>query len=48
MTFMTVLQETELPNVDYAKAFSDYLLSHGMSRQQIDALIQAMTVYKKT
>ena len=32
----------------YAKAFSDYLLSHGMSRQQIDALIQAMTVYKKT
>ena len=48
MYYAGVSDETELPNVDYAKAFSDYLLSHGMSRQQIDALIQAMTVYKKT
>lgn len=48
MYYAGVSDEAELPNVDYAKAFSDYLLSHGMSRQQIDALIQAMTVYKKT
>ena len=25
--------------------FSSYLLSHGMSRQEIDALIQALTVF---
>ena len=48
MYYAGVSDEAELPNVDYAKAFSDYLLSHGMSRQQIDALIQALTVYKKT
>lgn len=34
--------EAQLPNIDYAKAFSDYLLSHGMSRKQLDALIQAL------
>ena len=28
--------------VDYAKAFSDYLLSHGMSRQQLDSLVNAL------
>ena len=35
--------EALLPDLDYAKAFSDYLLSHGMSRQQLNALIQALT-----
>ena len=36
--------ESLLPDIDYAKAFSDYLLSHGMTLQQIDALVQALTV----
>ncbi|MBQ8050419.1 MAG: tyrosine-protein phosphatase [Bacteroidaceae bacterium] len=36
--------EAQLPNVGFAKAFADYLLSHGMSRQQLDALVQALTV----
>lgn len=29
--------------IDYAKAFSAYLLSHGMTQSQIDALILALT-----
>jgi len=44
MYYADIKDEAQLPNVDYAKAFSSYLLSHGMSRQQIDALIQALTV----
>jgi protein tyrosine/serine phosphatase len=36
--------EAQLPNVDYAKAFSNYLLSHGMSSEQVDALIKVLTV----
>lgn len=36
--------ETLLPNVDYAKAFSDFLLAHDMSDEQIGALVQALTV----
>ncbi len=28
--------------IDYAKSFSDYLLSHGMSSRQLDALILAL------
>ena len=32
-----------LPGVDYAKAFAAYLLSHGMSQQQLDALVQVLT-----
>ena len=39
-----VSDETQLPDVDYAKAFASYLLSHGMSQQQIDALVKALTV----
>ena len=35
--------EAQLPSVDYAKAFANYLLTHGMSQQQLDALIQALT-----
>ena len=38
-----VNDEAQLPNVDYAKAFSAYLLSHGMNHQQLDALIQVLT-----
>ena len=43
MFYAGVSDEAQLKNVDYAQAFSDYLLSHGMSRQQLDALIQALT-----
>lgn len=44
MYYAGVNDEAQLPSVDYAKAFSSYLLSHGMSQQQIDALVQALTV----
>ena len=44
MFYASVSDETQLPSVDYAKAFANYLLSHGMSQQQLDALIQALTV----
>lgn len=44
MYYAGVSNETQLPSVDYAQAFSNYLLSHGMSQQQLDALIHALTV----
>ncbi len=44
MHYAGIDDEAALPNVDYAKAFRDYLLSQGMSQQQLDALIQALTV----
>lgn len=44
MYYAGVDDEAQLPTVDYAKAFSNYLLSHGMSQQQLDALVQALTV----
>ena len=44
MYYAGVNDESQLPNIDYAKAFSNYLLSHGMSQQQINALIQALTI----
>ena len=44
MYYAGVNDEAQLPNVDYAKAFSNYLLSHGMSSLQLDALVQALTV----
>ena len=44
MYYAGVNDEAQLPSVDYAKAFSSYLLTHGMSQQQIDALVQALTV----
>ena len=42
MYYAGVDDESQLPGVDYAQAFSSYLLSHGLSRQQLDALIQAL------
>ena len=45
MYYAGINDEAQLLDVDYAKAFSSYLLSHGMSHQQIDALIQALTVF---
>ncbi len=47
MYYAGVSDEAQLPNVDYAKAFSAYLLSHGMNHQQLDALIQVLTTPKK-
>ena len=44
MYYAGVNDEAQLPSVDYAKAFSSYLLTHGMSQQQIDALVLALTV----
>ena len=44
MYYAGVSDETQLPSVDYVKAFSSYLLSHGMSQQQLDALIRALSV----
>ena len=46
MYYAGVTDEAQLPEVDYAKAFASYLLSHGMSQQQLDALVQALTVSK--
>lgn len=46
MYYAGVSDETQLPGVDYAKAFSSYLLSHGMSQQQLDALIRALSASK--
>ena len=43
MHYASVSDEAQLPNVDYAKAFASYLLSHGMSQQQLDALVQTLT-----
>jgi len=43
MYYAGVSDEAQLSNVDYAKAFSAYLLSHGMNHQQLDALIQVLT-----
>ena len=44
MFYANVSDEAQLPNIDYAKAFSSYLLSHVMTQQQLDALVHALTV----
>lgn len=46
MHYAGVTNEAQLPMVDYAKAFSNYLLTHGMSRQQLDALLKVLTTPK--
>lgn len=43
MHYADVDDESQLPDLDYAQAFSNYLLSHGMSQLQLDALVQALT-----
>ena len=48
MFYANVSEEAQLPGVDYSKAFANYLLSHGMSQQQLDALVQALTVQHNT
>lgn len=47
MFYANVSDESQLPKVDYAKAFASYLLSHGMSQQQLDALVKVLTGGKK-
>jgi hypothetical protein len=42
MYYASVNDESQLPNVDFEKSFSEYLLSHGMSQKQLDALVQAL------
>ena len=44
MYYADINDEAQLPYVDYAKAFSNYLLSHGMTPIQLDALINVLTV----
>ena len=43
MYYAGVNDESLLHDIDYAKAFSNFLLAHGMSQQQLDALVQALT-----
>ncbi len=43
MYYAGVDEEKQLPNVDFSKAFANYLLSHGMSQEQLDALVKALT-----
>lgn len=43
MFYAGIDDELQLPRVDFATAFADYLLTHGMTRQELDALIQALT-----
>lgn len=42
MHYAGVSDESQLPSVNYASAFSSYLLSHGMTQPQLNALIQAL------
>ncbi len=35
--------EALLPDVNFAEAFAAFMLEHGMTRQQLDALIQTLT-----
>lgn len=46
MYYADVDDEKQLPYVDYSTAFYNYLLSQGMSQQQIDALIHVLTTSK--
>ena len=43
MHYANVQDEAQLPATDYAKAFSSYLLSHGMTQEQLNALVKALT-----
>ena len=43
MYYADVSDEARLQDTDFSTSFSDYLLSHGMNREQLDALIQALT-----
>ena len=42
MHYAGITDESLLPTVDYAKAFASYLLAHGMTQQQVNALVRAL------
>ena len=41
MQNISIVETQPMP---YAKAFSNYLISHGLNQQQLDALIQTLTI----
>lgn len=43
MFYAGISDETQLPDIDFAQAFTSFLLTHGMSQDQIDALVSALT-----
>lgn len=43
MYYAGVDDETLLPGINYAERFSNYLLSHGMTQQQLDDLVNVLT-----
>ncbi len=43
MYYAGINDENLLPEVNYAEAFSAFMLEHGMTQPQLDALIQALT-----
>lgn len=43
MFYAGISDEALLPDIDFAQAFTNFLLTHGMSQDQIDALISALT-----
>jgi len=43
MFYAGISDETQLPDIDFAQAFTNFLLTHGMSQDQINALISALT-----
>ena len=43
MFYTGISDETLLPDIDFAQAFTNFLLTHGMSQDQIDALVSALT-----
>lgn len=43
MFYAGISDEEQLPEVDFAQAFTNFLLTHGMSQDQIDALVSALT-----
>ncbi len=47
MYYAGISDESQLPKVDFAKAFADFLLSHSMTQQQLDALTKALTTAKQ-
>ena len=46
MFYAGIDDESQLPHVDFATALADYLLTHGMTRPELDALIRALTYYQ--
>ena len=43
LMFYAGVTESELPDVDYAEAFANFLLKHGMTQEEIDNLVSALT-----